>query len=144
MKLLFSSPSEPEVGLLKNLLEENGIAAEIRNASVHSNFPGAAFQPEIWILNDEHYPKACELRDVWSQPSIARGALAQDGESRPTMWFVCAVCLGGAIILAWQGFRAKTWVPFVGAGLLLGITALCYNVIRHLPPPNRSKKPGNS
>src|SRR2546425_957329 len=65
MKFLYSSPSEPEVGLLKSLLEEAGIACEIRNESTHSNLPGAAFQPEIWVASDDDYPAACQVRDTW-------------------------------------------------------------------------------
>jgi hypothetical protein len=51
VKLLFSSQSAPDVGLLKNLLEDSGIATELRNEGVNAAFPGAAFQAEVWILN---------------------------------------------------------------------------------------------
>ena len=64
MKMLFSSPSAPEVGLLKSLLDDAQIASEIRNESTYPNFPEAAFQPEIWVLNDEDYAEACEVRDA--------------------------------------------------------------------------------
>jgi hypothetical protein len=145
MKLLFSSQSAPEVGLLKSLLEDNGIPAEVRNESVHSNFPGAAFQPEIWILNDEDYVRACEVRDAWYQPSSVPSALsAEAAESRPALWFVCAVCFGGGIVLAWHGFRAKSWVPFVGVVFLFGVAAIVYNLLRHLPSGRRSRNPRTS
>jgi hypothetical protein len=145
MRLLFSSQSAPEVGLLKNLLEENGIVAEVRNETVHSNFPGAAFQPEVWIMNDKDFLKACEVRDAWHQPAPARNPVApEDSESRGALWLVCVVCFGGGIVSAWQGFRARSWAHFLVTGFLLSMVAVIYNVIRHLPPPRRSRKPRTS
>lgn len=77
--MVYSSPSTVEVELLRGLLEQAGIACEVRNESIYPNLPGAAFQPELWILNDDDYGKACEVRDAWRQsPSEqAGGALAQ-------------------------------------------------------------------
>src|SRR6266478_2858009 len=63
MKLLFSSPQSPEVTLLKDVLDQAGVPCEVRNENLYSNFPSTAFQPEIWVLNDDDYPKACEVRD---------------------------------------------------------------------------------
>lgn len=65
MKLLFSSPSSPEVGLLKGILDEAGITCEIRNQEIYPNFPGAAFQPEIWVIEETKFREACEVRDAW-------------------------------------------------------------------------------
>ncbi len=65
MRLLFSSQIAAEVELLRGLLDEAGIATEVRNESIYPNLPGAAFQPEIWVLNDSDYERACELRDAW-------------------------------------------------------------------------------
>ena len=81
MKLLFSSQSAPEVGLLRGLLEEVGISCEVRNETVYAILPGAAFQPEIWVLNDADWERACEIRDGWRQsfPSqIAERGAARD------------------------------------------------------------------
>ena len=64
MKMLFSSPQSPEVGLLKDLLDKAGIPCEVRNENAYSNFPGAAFYPELWILNDDDFAKASEIRDT--------------------------------------------------------------------------------
>jgi hypothetical protein len=66
MKRLSSSSSTPEIGLLHGLLAEAGIEAEIRNEN--NAFPGAAFQPEIWISDDADYEKACEVRDALQRP----------------------------------------------------------------------------
>ena len=85
MKLLFSSPSAPEVGLLKSLLDGAGIASEIRNDTVHAIFPGAAFQPEIWVLNEEDYAEACRVRDAWRESaSVETSRQDSEGSRRPT------------------------------------------------------------
>jgi hypothetical protein len=72
MKHLFSSPSAPEVELLKSQLDQAGIAAEIRGEVSYSNFPGAAFQPELWVVQDEDFAEACNLRDSWLMPGSSR------------------------------------------------------------------------
>ena len=51
MKMLFSSQIAPEVGPLKGLLDDEGIACEVRNESSSANFPGAAFQPELLVVS---------------------------------------------------------------------------------------------
>ena len=66
--MVYSSLSAPEVGLLRGLLEQAGIACEVRNENIFATLPGAAFQPEVWILNDDDYSRACEVRDAWRQP----------------------------------------------------------------------------
>jgi hypothetical protein len=66
MKLLFSSASQAEVGLLKGLLDAAAIRSEIRNHSAQAAYyPGAEFYPELWVLNDEQFARATELRDAW-------------------------------------------------------------------------------
>src|SRR2546426_7976299 len=81
MKFLFSSSHGPEAGMLKSVLDEAGIPCELRNENSYSNFPGAAFYPELWILSDDDYPKAVELRDAW------RGTLTQTSEP-----WICPLC----------------------------------------------------
>jgi len=84
MKLLFSSSIQPEAELLKGLLDNAGIPAEIRNETVSQNFPGAPFQPEIWVLNDGDYPRACLVRDAWRE-SAAPGNLEEHAnKKKPT------------------------------------------------------------
>ena len=81
MKMLFSSQQGPEVGLLKDLLDKAGIPCDIRDENMYSNLPGAAFQPELWILNDDDYPKASEIRDSFSRPS----------SEKHSPW-ICSIC----------------------------------------------------
>jgi hypothetical protein len=67
MKMLFTSVCAPEVGLLKNLLDEAGIACEVRNENTFSNFPTADMSPELWVLNDDVFFRACELREAFTK-----------------------------------------------------------------------------
>jgi hypothetical protein len=69
MTLLFSTPDSVEAGLVKGMLDQAGIASEIRNDDLYENFPGAPFHPELWILNDDDLPRASELLAAWRRPS---------------------------------------------------------------------------
>jgi len=64
MKMLFTSSDRTAAGLLQSALQEAGIECELRNDAMQSNFPGAAFYPELWVLKDEDFAKAVELRDA--------------------------------------------------------------------------------
>jgi hypothetical protein len=143
VKLLFSSQSAPDVGLLKNLLEDSGIATELRNEGVNAAFPGAAFQAEVWILNDQDFTKACEIRDAWHQAAPVRDPLAEESESRGALWLIGIVCFGGGVVTAYWGFRAQSWAHFLVTGFLFSMVAIIYNVMRHLPSPKRIRKPTN-
>jgi hypothetical protein len=127
MKILFSSPSEPEVGLLKSVLDEAGVACEIRNENTHPNLPGAAFQPEIWVVNEEDYAQACEVRDAWhrTRPVETPQQAAEGSESARVNAFFCSlaglVLLTAAVLLAWQFARAEDWAVVAGLLPLLGL-----------------------
>ena len=54
MKLIFSSPDISEVGILKCRLELAGINCEVGNEFLLQAIPGVAFEPELWILNEDH------------------------------------------------------------------------------------------
>ncbi len=118
MKFLYSSPNGPEVGLLQGLLQEEGIACEIRNESTHPNLPGAAFQPEIWVVHDDDYEKACVLRDAWSAPA----AVAPTGAGAGMRVYVGLLLLLVAGILGWQFARLAQWGSFAGVLILFGLT----------------------
>ena len=70
MKRIFSSSSSAEVGLLASRLENAGIPCEVRNESLSQVIPGIAFEPELWILNDEDYPEASELLTPPADPTL--------------------------------------------------------------------------
>ena len=73
MERIFSSPNSVILGMLRSRLETAGIACEVRNEALCQALPGAPFQPELWVLNDEDYPAAVDLLASWwsSEP---RGA----------------------------------------------------------------------
>jgi hypothetical protein len=136
MKLLFSSGNMPEVGLLKSLLDEAGIPSEVRNESSYPNFPGAGFQPEVWVVNEQDYPKACEIRDA-SQFSQSAGAAALAGQTPQEVrtnriWagltglltlILAVVCVVGSIGTRAPA-RAVAAVAFAALGTLLTWLAL--------------------
>jgi hypothetical protein len=65
MKMLFTSMNRTEAGLLKSILENAGIEFEMRNEFTNANYPSAEFAPELWVIHDEDFPKAAQLRDEW-------------------------------------------------------------------------------
>jgi hypothetical protein len=65
MKLLFTSMNRTDVGMLCSIIEEAGIEFEIRNDATNTNFPTGPFYPELWVIHDEDFAKAVELRDSW-------------------------------------------------------------------------------
>jgi len=62
MKLLYSSDNIRGIGLVRSALDEAGIAYEIQNETIP--YPGAIFYPEVWVVEDSEFPRACELRDA--------------------------------------------------------------------------------
>jgi hypothetical protein len=70
MKQLFSSPDSVQIGLFRSRLEAAGIGCEMRNEHLSSAVgTGAAFDPELWILDDAQFTEASELLAAWRQPS---------------------------------------------------------------------------
>ncbi len=53
-----------KLGLLKDLVEAEGIPCAIRNEQLSM----AECYPELWILIDEDYARAKELLDRWLNP----------------------------------------------------------------------------
>ena len=145
MKMLFSSQNAPEVGLLKGLLEEAGIACEVRNENTYANIPGAAFQPEIWVLNDIDYQRASEVRDAWRQSFPGENSERVKGESPLALLrFVAFVCFAACAFMIWQGIRAngREGVASIGAGTVLGSIGLVLFVAAGQLRPWRRKRTG--
>ena len=81
MKQVFALPESAELELLKNQLEEAGIRCTFRNEQLSQALPSAPFNVELWISNDDDYPRAQELCQAWLHPPL--GA---------TGTWVCAQC----------------------------------------------------
>src|SRR5258707_5209575 len=62
MKLLYSSTDLRGIGLIRSSLEAAGIAYEVHNETIP--YPGAIFYPEVWVVEDSEFARACELRDA--------------------------------------------------------------------------------
>jgi Putative prokaryotic signal transducing protein len=62
MKLLYTSNDVRTIGMLRSVLDEAGIAYEVRNETMP--YPGAIFDPEVWVIEDGEFTRACGLRDV--------------------------------------------------------------------------------
>jgi hypothetical protein len=144
MKFLFSSPSGPEVGLLKSLLDEAGIACEVRNESTSSILPGAQFQAEVWVTSDDDYARACEIRDSWHQnapgDSSANPHLIEIEKSNAFLrLFSGALFLAAALVLAWLFATVGQWGHLTLVVILLGIpgTALFWSAVA---APHRRKR----
>jgi hypothetical protein len=145
MKMLFSSQLSPEVGLLRELLEQSGIRCEVRNECAHENFPGAEFQPEIWVLHDADFEKACELRDAWRRSIPDQNDARGVGEATvPALRFVGGVCFASCAFMIWQGIRANNWVfPVIGIvlfGFFGFITFLAAGQLRPARPKRTAKR----
>jgi hypothetical protein len=70
--------------LLKDLVEKAFIPFVIRNeylSAASGAIPFTECYPELWILNDEHYPRAKEVLDQWLAPQ----------NQKPDSW-VCPRC----------------------------------------------------
>jgi hypothetical protein len=81
MKILFSSPQNQDVELLKNALNEAGIQCEVRNENAYAFFPGAEFYLELWVFNEADFQKAAELRDAFLKLASA-----------PSNSWTCSAC----------------------------------------------------
>jgi hypothetical protein len=73
MKLLYSSDDIRGIGLVRSALDEAGITYEMQNETIP--YAGAIFYPEVWIIEDNDFARACELRDsVTKAPATPHSA----------------------------------------------------------------------
>ena len=143
MKMLFSSQTALEVGLLKGLLDEAGIPCEVRNENTHANLPGAVFQPEIWVFNDTDYERACDVRDGWRQSvSTQVSERVEDRAYAPALRLMGLVCLAACAFMVWQGIRAGDGGRAVAAASLFGFMAVAMFVAAWQLRPLRRNKTG--
>lgn len=64
----FTVADRAEAGLLKELLEKEGVACLIRNEQLFAalgEIPFLECSPELWVVDDEVWPRAKSLLDSW-------------------------------------------------------------------------------
>ena len=75
LKLIAFTPHERTLaGLLKERLEQEGIACLLRNEELFAamgEIPFLELRPELWILDDEVLPRARLLLEGWLSPAAA-------------------------------------------------------------------------
>ena len=54
--------------LLKNMLEEAGIKSALRNEQLSEALPATRFNVELWVANDDDFPRADQLCQAWLHP----------------------------------------------------------------------------
>ena len=59
MKLFYTSRNHAEVGLLKTILEQEGIVCNLRNDALNLAMP--YLLPELWVVNEADYDRAADL-----------------------------------------------------------------------------------
>jgi len=68
----FSHAQGPQAGMIKGLLEANGIACFIKNERLFTamgEIPFVECFPELWLLNDEDEPRALDLLKNLAEPA---------------------------------------------------------------------------
>src|SRR6266849_6020850 len=74
MKYVFTAATmSADSEMLKSILEKAGIPCMIRNEYLSmalGELAPADCTPELWILNDEDYPRAKEIVDAWQNAKI--------------------------------------------------------------------------
>ena len=79
MKMIYTSRNQSEVGLLKTILEQEGIRCNFRNDAIHLSMP--YMLPEVWVVNEADYAKAEAL--------VA--SFQSDPEDEQDAW-ICKTC----------------------------------------------------
>jgi Putative prokaryotic signal transducing protein len=65
---VFSPYERPQAGMLKELLDVEGIHCLLRNDQLSTaigEIPFVECSPELWVIDDEVYPRARLFLDAW-------------------------------------------------------------------------------
>ena len=98
MQKIFSSTDAIAIEELKEILEEEGIACEVKNEFSGALLPIIGLKectPELWIQNDEDAARALDLLRDWKAPVLAAGPgwkCAQCGEEVEPQFSACWKC----------------------------------------------------
>jgi hypothetical protein len=69
----FSLSDQAQAGLLKELLEKEGIACLIKNEQLFAalgEIPFLECAPQLWVVDDEVWPRAKVLLDGWLKEDL--------------------------------------------------------------------------
>lgn len=69
MKRIFSSLDVAELLRFKNMMGLADIPCVVRSEQLDLPMPLAPLDSELWVVNDEDYPRANGLIKGWSHPS---------------------------------------------------------------------------
>jgi hypothetical protein len=100
MKHLFTASSMIDganIQMLKDLLDEVEIRCMIRNeylSSAMGETPFLETSPELWILNDEDYPRARQIIETWRTTRIEI--------NQPWTCAQCGEVIEGQFTSCWQ------------------------------------------
>lgn len=101
-KLIGFTPHErPLAGLLKERLEQEGIACLLRNEELFAamgEIPFLELRPELWVLDDEVLPRARLLLEAWLTPAAGTETWTCKG---------CGEVLEGQFDACWKCGRAR-------------------------------------
>ncbi len=98
----FNPWARPQAELLRELLEQEGVACLVRNgqlAAALGEIPFIECYPELWVVDDEVYPRARILLDGWFR--------ATDEQAEPWSCARCGERLEGQFGACWRCGKAK-------------------------------------
>jgi len=99
--IAFGIHERPLAGLLKERLEQEGIACMLRNEELFAamgEIPFLELRPELWVLDDEVLPRARLLVKSW---------LAADKDAVPWICPHCGERLEGQFGACWKCGRER-------------------------------------
>lgn len=68
MKWIFSSRDAAQLSRFKSMMERADISCAVRKTQLDLPMMLAPLDSELWVVNDEDYPKASGLIKGWSRP----------------------------------------------------------------------------
>lgn len=94
MKKVLTLSESAELELLRNVLEAGGIRCVLKNVQLAQAMPLTPFNTELWVLNDDDFPKAQALCHDWFNPKPETRGIWD----RPQ----CGQQLGGRFDTCWK------------------------------------------